>query len=339
MSTTGLVASPQPPRSLTKLLPSSVCWYGKLLCILQNSNCVLTVVTTCTKQSKATPQDLKWVIRLMLHDLKIGAQAKNVLPVQSLLMPQSHLLNSLSLTLCDGTYCCCGWVVFQALHSHAYEAYTRQSNLANIINHYAKARKAGKTGGAASASASSSSATLARSSSIGMMVMTPVKPMLAKACKSFEECIRRCPEGFFAEIKYDGERVQIHKNGDNYQYFSRSLKPVQPYKVSNCTKKQHTCVLLTFCMPRPSPPPTQIKELEQYIPKAFPECDTAILDAELLVVDPNGVPLPFGSLGNAALHMRVCVLDSQRAPLYTLVLYRQAQAVGFRQVHHLRVRL
>ena len=37
----------------------------------------------------------------------------------------------------------------------------------------------------------------------------------------------------YAEIKYDGERVQVHKQGDKFEYFSRSLKPVQSHKV--CT--------------------------------------------------------------------------------------------------------
>ena len=37
----------------------------------------------------------------------------------------------------------------------------------------------------------------------------------------------------FAEIKYDGERVQVHKNGEKFNYFSRSLKEVQPHKVLN----------------------------------------------------------------------------------------------------------
>ena len=35
----------------------------------------------------------------------------------------------------------------------------------------------------------------------------------------------------YAEIKYDGERVQVHKQGDRFEYFSRSLKAVQPHKV------------------------------------------------------------------------------------------------------------
>ena len=37
----------------------------------------------------------------------------------------------------------------------------------------------------------------------------------------------------YSEIKYDGERVQLHKSGDEFQYYSRSLKPVLPHKVSH----------------------------------------------------------------------------------------------------------
>lgn len=44
--------------------------------------------------------------------------------------------------------------------------------------------------------------------------------------------MKKCPNGMYSEIKYDGERVQVHKNGDNFSYFSRSLKPVLPHKVS-----------------------------------------------------------------------------------------------------------
>ena len=42
----------------------------------------------------------------------------------------------------------------------------------------------------------------------------------------------QCPNGILAEIKYDGERVQIHKNGDEFKFFSRSLKPVVASKIS-----------------------------------------------------------------------------------------------------------
>lgn len=53
----------------------------------------------------------------------------------------------------------------------------------------------------------------------------------AEACKSIEYAMKKCPNGMFSEIKYDGERVQVHKNGDHFSYFSRSLKPVLPHKV------------------------------------------------------------------------------------------------------------
>lgn len=43
----------------------------------------------------------------------------------------------------------------------------------------------------------------------------------------------------YSEIKYDGERVQVHKNGDHFSYFSRSLKPVLPHKVS----KELLCIV------------------------------------------------------------------------------------------------
>lgn len=43
--------------------------------------------------------------------------------------------------------------------------------------------------------------------------MQPVQPMLAMACKSVEMAFQKCPNGMFSEIKYDGERVQLHKEG------------------------------------------------------------------------------------------------------------------------------
>lgn len=35
-----------------------------------------------------------------------------------------------------------------------------------------------------------------------------------------------------SEVKYDGERLQVHKMGSDFRYYSRSLKPVLPHKVS-----------------------------------------------------------------------------------------------------------
>ncbi|XP_045603915.2 DNA ligase 3 [Procambarus clarkii] len=103
-------------------------------------------------------------------------------------------------------------------------------------------------------------------------VMTPVLPMLAEACKSVDYAFKKCPSGaMFSEIKYDGERVQVHKLGNDFAYFSRSLKPVMPHKVSH---------------------------FKDYIPKAFPHGKDLILDSEVLLISTKtGNPLPFGTLG------------------------------------------
>ncbi|XP_023939121.2 DNA ligase 3 [Bicyclus anynana] len=104
-----------------------------------------------------------------------------------------------------------------------------------------------------------------------LSLMTPVLPMLAEACKSVEMAMKKCPNGMFSEIKYDGERVQVHKKGNEFKYFSRALKPVLAHKVNH---------------------------FKDYLPKAFPKGNDLILDAEVLMVDNNtGKPLPFGTLG------------------------------------------
>lgn len=104
-----------------------------------------------------------------------------------------------------------------------------------------------------------------------LTLMTPVLPMLAEACKSVEMAMKKCPNGMFSEIKYDGERVQVHKKDNEFKYFSRALKPVMAHKVSH---------------------------FKDYLPQAFPKGVDMILDAEVLMVDVNtGKPLPFGTLG------------------------------------------
>lgn len=113
-------------------------------------------------------------------------------------------------------------------------------------------------------------------------LMTPVIPMLAEACKSVEMAMKKCPNGMFSEIKYDGERVQVHKEGGEFKYFSRALKPVMPHKVSH---------------------------FKDYLPQAFPKGVDMILDAEVLMVDTNsGNPLPFGTLG---IHKKSAFKDAQ----------------------------
>ncbi|KAL9899297.1 DNA ligase 3 isoform 2-T3 [Glossina fuscipes fuscipes] len=103
-------------------------------------------------------------------------------------------------------------------------------------------------------------------------IMVPISPMLANACNSVEDAFKKCPNGLFSEIKYDGERVQIHRQGnDEFRFFSRNLKPVMEHKV---------------------------KRFKEFIPQAFPCSGDMILDSEIILVDTvTNELLPFGTLG------------------------------------------
>lgn len=177
--------------------------------------------------SRCTANDLKCIIRLIKHDLKMNSGAKHVL---------------------------------DALDPNAYEAFKASRNLQDVVervlhNEQEVEKDPGRR----------------RALSVQASLMTPVQPMLAEACKSIEYAMKKCPNGMFSEIKYDGERVQVHKKGDHFSYFSRSLKPVLPHKVAH---------------------------FKDYIPKAFPGGQSMILDSEVLLIDNNtGKPLPFGTLG------------------------------------------
>ncbi len=73
---------------------------------------------------------------------------------------------------------------------------------------------------------------------VGCALMHPVQPMLAAPCKSVDMAFDKCPNGMYSEIKYDGERVQLHKRGKEFKYYSRALKPVLPHKVEYFVKRQ-----------------------------------------------------------------------------------------------------
>ncbi|KAG8194914.1 hypothetical protein JTE90_021375 [Oedothorax gibbosus] len=135
----------------------------------------------------------------------------------------------------------------------SYEAFQASRNLKDIVTRSMKQGKKGKD-----------------DLRVTTSLMTPVLPMLAQACKDLETPFKKYPKGFYVEVKYDGERVQIHKRGDEFNYYSRSLKPVMPHK---------------------------IRHLKDFIPKAFPGGNDLMLDCEILLVDKNGLPLPFGTLG------------------------------------------
>lgn len=149
--------------------------------------------------------------------------------------------------------------VLGALHPRAYDAFMRTNNLKTIVQRVINHQMGEDDGPTKKAKLDT-----------GLAILHPIKPMLARPLKSIQECAKRCPNGMLAEIKYDGERIQIHKSGSTYKYFSRNLKPVLAWKV---------------------------EAVEPYIPKAT--CaDEIILDGEILLMDTKtGNPLPFGTLG------------------------------------------
>ncbi|KAE9416801.1 hypothetical protein Angca_004027, partial [Angiostrongylus cantonensis] len=147
--------------------------------------------------------------------------------------------------------------ILEGLHSSAYEAFQNCRDLAEIVERQVCKKD--------------QLANVPSVVEVSIRLGTPVLPMLAEPCKSVEQAMKKCINGMFAEIKYDGERVQVHKAGSSYSYYSRSLKPVQHHKISH---------------------------LENVIPKAFPKASELIIDAEILLVDnATGKPLPFGTLG------------------------------------------
>lgn len=109
--------------------------------------------------------------------------------------------------------------VLDALHSDAYEHFQKSRDLKTVLNTFS------------STSSSSSSPAKSKKDKSGLQLMIPVAPMLAEACKDFDKAVGKCPGGFYSEIKYDGERVQIHKRGNEFKFFSRNLKAVTDYKI------------------------------------------------------------------------------------------------------------
>lgn len=62
-----------------------------------------------------------------------------------------------------------------------------------------------------------------------IILFNPIRPMLADRVKSEQEAIEKMGEEFAAEYKLDGERVQLHIEGDKVVLFSRSLENISSY--------------------------------------------------------------------------------------------------------------
>jgi len=59
-----------------------------------------------------------------------------------------------------------------------------------------------------------------------VLVGEPIRPMLAERLSTPEEILEKLGGKCIAEYKYDGERIQAHKNGDDVVLFSRRLENI-----------------------------------------------------------------------------------------------------------------
>jgi ATP-dependent DNA ligase I len=168
-------------------------------------------------------------------------------------------------------------IVLNGLHPSANEIFKQCSNITDTV----KRVQAGETDIAAgdgggddddAASGRSTSPTRLKAGRIvaAITLGTPISPMLASPSKGAAGVIAKCPNGCYSETKYDGERIQIHKQGATFSFFSRANKPMKPDKYEG---------------------------LEKYITAAVRAADV-VLDGEILLVDTRtSQPLPFGTLG------------------------------------------
>ena len=148
-------------------------------------------------------------------------------------------------------------VVLPAMGPGVLDAYKAQPDLERLVQRVQQQRGGGGGG---------------TGEALGAIVPgEPISPMLATPAKGVPQAFAKCKQGCLAEVKYDGERLQVHRSGGGLVFYSRSLKPVKEDKVT---------------------------ALRPHIAGAFPGGGPLVLDAEVLMVDPaTGQFLDFNTHG------------------------------------------
>jgi len=101
-----------------------------------------------------------------------------------------------------------------------------------------------------------------------IFLFNPIRPMLADRVKSEKEVIEKMGNEFAIEYKLDGERVQLHIEGEKIELFSRSLEKISSY----------------------------YPDIIEKIPKII-QAENAIIEAEIVAINENtGDFLPFQEL-------------------------------------------
>mmetsp|Transcript_8130 Transcript_8130/g.13154 ORF Transcript_8130/g.13154 Transcript_8130/m.13154 type:complete len:760 (+) Transcript_8130:62-2341(+) len=214
---------------------------------------------------RCTPDDAKFIVRITQKDMRFGMGPSNALP---------------------------------ALHPDAYEAFKQCQDLQAIVDRYSSSSSSSSS--SANGTSSGAKAVSGKGKgvpSLTLTLFTPIKPMLAEACKDLKKAITNCKTGLFSEVKYDGERIQIHKDGSNFKYFSRQLKPVMRHKV---------------------------EDVEKFIIKAV-SAQNCVLDGELILVNEvTGALLPFGTLGK---HKKKTQQDGVHCVFIFDIMYCEGKSV------------
>ncbi|KAG9296314.1 hypothetical protein G9A89_014906 [Geosiphon pyriformis] len=189
--------------------------------VKENQKVIRYFVVNCTAEEQ------KWIIRIILRELKIGMNEKSVL---------------------------------QVFHPDAEDLFNVCSCLEKVCTELANP--------------------LTRLASKEITIFQPVKPMLSKPVP-IQDIIKLMQGEFWMEQKIDGERMQLHINNGEFQYYSR--KATEYTRMYGANKEQGT--------------------LTPFIYDCFdPRVRSVIIDGEMVAWDPvsEGI-LPFGTVKHAGL--------------------------------------
>ncbi|MBS7622532.1 ATP-dependent DNA ligase [Candidatus Bathyarchaeota archaeon] len=102
---------------------------------------------------------------------------------------------------------------------------------------------------------------------VGVRLFEPVSPMLADTAPDLESVFRMHPERTIFEYKLDGARVQIHRQGEHVEVFSRRLSRITP----------------------------SLPDIVDLVLRSL-HVQEAIVEGEVVAVDEAGRPMPFQEL-------------------------------------------
>ena len=136
-----------------------------------------------------------------------------------------------------------------------------------------------------------------------VLVGEPIRPMLAERLSSPEEILEKLGGKCIAEYKYDGERIQIHKKGDEINLFSRRLENISSQYpdaialVKSCVKARGAmleaeCVAIDTDTGEMRPFQELMHRRRKYgIEKAIEEYPVSLFMFDALFVDGNDLTL------------------------------------------------